>query len=109
MNEPHSQPTFFAQNRRPSLALAGLMGAVLSLSLSVDSAEAQATEGSWTVLPYLMAVNPIHATVLHTGKVLIVSGSENDPDKHDNGDFENQLCAEIDAERSFDCCADPGA
>ena len=35
--------------------------------------------GTWTTLPYLMPSNPIHAALLRTGKVLIVSGSENNP------------------------------
>ena len=35
--------------------------------------------GEWTTLPYQMPVNPIHAALLYTGKVLIVSGSGNDP------------------------------
>src|SRR5262245_53383324 len=34
--------------------------------------------GVWTSLPYQMPINPISATLLHTGKVLLVSGSEND-------------------------------
>jgi hypothetical protein len=81
MDDSHSQPTFFAQNRRLFPALAALMGAALTLNPGVHSAQAQspATEGSWAALPYLMPVNPIHGTVLHTGKVLIDSGSENDP------------------------------
>src|ERR1700758_927092 len=35
-------------------------------------------QGVWRTLPYLMPINPISATLLHTGKVLIVAGSEND-------------------------------
>ena len=34
--------------------------------------------GEWVTLPYQMPINPISATLLHTGKVLIVAGSEND-------------------------------
>src|SRR5215475_6271521 len=34
--------------------------------------------GMWKTLPYLMSLNPISATLLHTGQVLIVAGSEND-------------------------------
>jgi len=40
---------------------------------------AEALYGKWSTLPYLMPVNPIHAALLDTGKVLIVSGSGNDP------------------------------
>jgi Domain of unknown function (DUF1929) len=39
---------------------------------------AEALYGKWSTLPYLMPVNPIHAALLYTGKVLIVSGSGND-------------------------------
>src|SRR6266704_3389135 len=35
--------------------------------------------GKWSTLPYTMPINPIHVALLHTGKVLIVSGSGNDP------------------------------
>jgi hypothetical protein len=43
--------------------------------------------GRWTTLPYLMPINPIHVTLLHSstsnvGKVLIVAGSENEANKH---------------------------
>ncbi len=34
--------------------------------------------GQWTTLPYQMPINPINATMLRTGQVLIVAGSEND-------------------------------
>src|SRR5256885_685533 len=35
--------------------------------------------GKWSTLPYTMPINPVHAALLHTGKILIVSGSGNDP------------------------------
>jgi hypothetical protein len=43
--------------------------------------------GKWTTLPYLMPINPIRVGLLHinssnVGKVIIVAGSENDPNKH---------------------------
>ena len=34
--------------------------------------------GTWTILPYQMPINPISATLLPNGKVLIVAGSEHD-------------------------------
>src|SRR5260370_10375694 len=34
--------------------------------------------GTWVVLPYQMPINPISASLLPTGHVLIVAGSEND-------------------------------
>ncbi len=43
------------------------------------------TDGSWSTLPYLMPINPIHCGLLRTGKVLIVAGSENEPAQHEAG------------------------
>jgi hypothetical protein len=37
--------------------------------------------GQWETLPYQMPINPIRIALMHTGKVLIVAGSENDPTK----------------------------
>jgi fibronectin type 3 domain-containing protein len=34
--------------------------------------------GEWLTLPYQMPINPINATLLRSGQVLIVAGSEND-------------------------------
>ena len=38
--------------------------------------------GTWVTLPYPMPINPISATLMHTGQVLIVAGSENDQDNY---------------------------
>ena len=35
--------------------------------------------GRWSTLPYLMSINPIRVDLLRNGKVLIVAGSENEP------------------------------
>jgi hypothetical protein len=43
-------------------------------------ANAQANvQGQWQTLPNLMPINPVHAVLLHNGKVLVVSGSGNLP------------------------------
>jgi len=42
-------------------------------------------QGTWRTLPYLMPINPISATLMHTGKVLIVAGSENDGSNNSKG------------------------
>src|SRR4030095_5663577 len=56
-----------------------VMAALIVLG-SVHSAAAQAQlAGEWTTLPSLMPINPIHAGLLRTGKVLVVAGSENAP------------------------------
>ena len=36
-------------------------------------------QGEWTTLPYTMPINPVHVSLLRNGKVLVVSGSGNDP------------------------------
>jgi Domain of unknown function (DUF1929) len=38
-----------------------------------------AKDGQWSTLPYTMPINPVHAALLHTGKILIAAGSGNDP------------------------------
>jgi PKD repeat protein len=42
-------------------------------------------QGVWRTLPYLAPINPISATLLHTGKILIVAGSENDANNNSPG------------------------
>ena len=41
---------------------------------------APALNGRWDTLPFNMPLNPVHVALMHTGKVLVVSGSGNDPD-----------------------------
>lgn len=52
---------------------------VLGIILVVAPAIRAAGPGQWQTLPYTMPINPIHAALLHTGEVLIVAGSGNDP------------------------------
>jgi hypothetical protein len=66
--------------------------AVFSLGIIVPSSRAQTCtlniphiDGEWRTLPYLMPINPISATLLNTGKVLIVAGSENDAKNNSHG------------------------
>jgi Domain of unknown function (DUF1929)/Legume lectin domain/Chitobiase/beta-hexosaminidase C-terminal domain/PKD domain len=35
--------------------------------------------GLWQTLPYTMPINPVHAHLLYTGNVLVISGTGNDP------------------------------
>src|SRR5581483_8621342 len=44
--------------------------------------QAPPASGTWTTLSYPMPINPVHVALLHTGKVLIVYGSGNDPNNH---------------------------
>jgi hypothetical protein len=41
--------------------------------------------GQWVTLPYIMPINPIRLDLLHTGKLLIVAGSENNPSENAQG------------------------
>jgi hypothetical protein len=61
-----------------SLSLPLFVPRVLCVSLFVVSALGQANvQGRWTTLPNTVPINPVHATLLANGKVLIVAGSGN--------------------------------
>ncbi len=81
-------------NRRrgkiPTATWGGIRRAVALLTISLGVlvaasekalAQAQVT-GQWVTLSYPMPINPIHVGLLHTGKVLVVAGSENNPTEH---------------------------
>lgn len=38
--------------------------------------------GRWDTLPFHMPINPVHVAMMHTGKVLVIAGSGNDPNNH---------------------------
>jgi hypothetical protein len=64
---------------------------VLSLALLFHTARIQAQgnlQGQWQTSPTVMPVNPVHASLLRNGKILIVSGSGNFPS---NTDFESAI------------------
>jgi hypothetical protein len=74
----------------PTLSSGGICRAVALLTISLGVlgapsekalAQAQVT-GQWVTLTYPMPINPIHMGLMHTGKVLIVAGSENNPTEH---------------------------
>ena len=87
-------PIFFAGNRsfsgktwaafRPSVALSTIFLSVLGVGSQKVVAQPKVT-GQWVTLPYLMPINPIRLDLLRNGKLLIVAGSENDPNKHLQG------------------------
>jgi hypothetical protein len=58
--------------------------AVTDLVLDIDSA---ATRGIWRLLPYFSEVLPVHAALLHTGKVLFFAGSGNNAFRFGSPDF----------------------
>src|SRR5262245_50008254 len=78
-----------------TLAAARILTTVLVLSAFILPSPATAqmcaavnvpkVVGEWVTLPYQMPINPISATLLHTGKVLIVAGSENDARNNSEG------------------------
>jgi hypothetical protein len=41
--------------------------------------------GTWVTLPYQMPVSPVSTTLLHDGRILIISGSENDASNNSPG------------------------
>ncbi|HEV2719706.1 MAG TPA: galactose oxidase-like domain-containing protein [Thermoanaerobaculia bacterium] len=45
-------------------------------------AAAPHTTGQWTTIAAQMPINPVHVALMHNGKVLVVSGSGNDPTNH---------------------------
>ena len=52
--------------------------ALVALFLLTAASVAQPNvQGQWITLPYTMPINPVHVALLHTGKVLVVSGSGN--------------------------------
>jgi len=77
-----SEETFegFLGHVAPVLALVALLSASVAHAQTCIS-NVPHIDGQWQVLPYLMPINPISATLLHNGKILIVAGSENDYDR----------------------------
>ncbi len=57
-----------------------VLSALLLLLTHAAGTEAQVNiTGEWRLLPQTAPINPIHVALLRTGRVLVVSGSENDP------------------------------
>lgn len=66
--------------RRLALVTATLLVLLAAGLVRPDAAGSQSNlTGEWRLLPQTVPINPIHAALLRTGRVLIVSGSENDP------------------------------
>ena len=57
--------------------------------LGVDL-DAASTLGVWRLLPYFSEVLPVHAALLHTGKVLFFAGSGNNAFRFNSPDFGNE-------------------
>src|SRR6516165_2088357 len=99
-HHPEFWRCYFARPQRPALARRTPMRYRLIVALFAfgvvagipTEARAQAcssnvphSTGQWVTLPYQMPINPISATLLQTGQVLIVAGSENDASNNSRG------------------------
>src|SRR5438552_1059676 len=68
------------ENMRRTLALACVLAVMLVATVAVEPVAAQPNmTGQWSILPYTMPINPIHVGLMRTGRILVVSGSSNDP------------------------------
>src|SRR5262249_44210840 len=67
--------------------LSAAVGALVSSGVRAQTCAVNVphVNGTWVVLPYQMPINPIQASVLRNGKVLIVAGSENDAKNNSEG------------------------
>ncbi len=70
-----------------TLLVAATAGALVPGGVRAQSCAANVPHvtGTWVVLPYQMPINPISASLLPTGHVLIVAGSENDARNNSKG------------------------
>ena len=87
MHHRRRMPTSLPAFRIDSLLIrrlrsaAGTFVLILLVTLGIQSsAQAQANvQGEWNTLSTQMPINPVHVALMHTGNVLIVSGSGNFP------------------------------
>src|SRR4030095_12844955 len=80
---PHSPASRKEETMRSRLIVAGLAlaaGAGLPGRAHAQQCNGNAPHvtGEWVTLPYQMTINPISVSLLRSGRVLIVAGSEND-------------------------------
>ena len=74
---PRNRPT------HATLCFAALLLGLVGL-WSAPPSNAQANvQGTWQTLPITSPINPVHAALMHNGKILIVSGSGNYPPQTD--------------------------
>src|SRR5690348_2939065 len=89
---PVTNPTathFGSCNRRRFLVALFTIGAAAGFPSAARpqtcAANVPHVTGEWVTLSYQTPINPISATLLHTGQVLIVAGSENDASNNSKG------------------------
>ena len=66
-------------SRRRIWVLAAITFLVTCAPIAQGQSTSPSTIGTWQTLPTLMPINPVHAALMHNGKILIVSGSGNLP------------------------------
>jgi hypothetical protein len=64
-----------AQPRRPFIEPAELHTSTMLKAMEEEHPD---LHGKWDILPFDMPINPVHAALMHNGKVLIIAGSGND-------------------------------
>jgi hypothetical protein len=79
--------TSMRRDRLTACILAAVAGAGLPCGLGAQTCPKNVPHvtGTWVTLPYQMPINPISATLLRDGKVLIVAGSEAHALNHSEG------------------------
>src|SRR5215471_1743612 len=71
--------------RKVPITLLGCLASVVLAGTAVAQSctgNVPHVDGTWETLPYLMPIDPISANLLPNGKILIVAGSEYDPDNN---------------------------
>jgi hypothetical protein len=80
LRRPHFLCEAPSMNRVSSFRFSLLVSLILVPLVLVGTSAGQANvTGQWNTLPNLMPINPVHAALMHNGKVLVVSGSGNYP------------------------------
>ncbi len=79
----HSRSTSTRCPRMEPLLLAIVIASVCAHGARAQSGMLAGLLGQWTTLSDQTPINPVHVALMHTGKVLIVSGSGNVPTNHD--------------------------
>ena len=79
MRLSHRTPPRLDSSRVARYFLPVLVAVISFASLPTLLCAQANVQGQWQTLPNLMPINPVHAALLHNGKVLVVSGSGNLP------------------------------
>jgi hypothetical protein len=69
----------FLSRRSNSLFRVGGIALLITLSLAPNSSAQVAQIGQWQILTNTLPLNPVHAAVMHNGKVLMIEGRNTTP------------------------------